>query len=68
MNPRKCFIFKLCRDFLLYNCKSQVQQGLKRFGLPKGVNIFLVFLADIVLAFVFMGILMYVVWNTGLLF
>lgn len=54
--------------FLLVFCVKKIQQGLKRFGLPKGVNIFLVFLADIVLAFVFMGILMYVVWNTGLLF
>lgn len=54
--------------FFLAFLVKKIQQGLKRFGLPKGVNIFLTLLADIVLAFVLIGILMYVILRTGLLF
>lgn len=54
--------------FFLAFLVKRIQQGLKRFGLPKGVNIFLTLLADIVLAFVFISILTYVIVRTRLLF
>ena len=47
---------------------KKIQRGLKRFGLSRGMNIFLTLLADLVLAFIFIGILIYVVLKTGLLF
>lgn len=53
---------------LLTYLVKRIQQGIKRFGLPKGVNIFLTLLADFVLAFVLLGILTYVILRSGLLF
>ena len=47
---------------------KKIQRGLKRFGLSRGMNIFLTLLADLVLAFIFIGILIYVVLKTSLLF
>lgn len=53
---------------LLTYLVKRIQQGIKCFGLSRGVNIFLTLLADFVLAFVLLGILTYVILHSGLLF